>query len=76
MQRLAAGLAARLQWLARGHIGSLCRTLTVLGLDDTGWSAHDVIDMLDRRNVQLGLYSLTGGSQRDPLALFAHLIQQ
>lgn len=66
VQRLAAGLAARLPWLARGHIGSLCRTLTVLGLDDTGWTTHDVIDMLDRRNVQLGLYSLTSSSQRDP----------
>ena len=75
VQRLAAALAARLPWLARGHIGSLCRTLTVLGLDDTGWSASDVIDMLDRRNVQLGLYSLTGGSQRDPLALFAHQVR-
>ena len=75
VQRLAAALGARLPWLARGHIGSLCRTLTVLGLDDTGWSASDVIDMLDRRNVQLGLYSLTGGSQRDPLALFAHQVR-
>jgi len=75
VQRLAAALAARLPWLARGHIGSLCRTLTVLGLDDTRWSASDVIDMLDRRNVQLGLYSLTGGSQRDPLALFAHQVR-
>lgn len=75
VQRLAAGIAQRLPWLARGHIGSLCRTLTVLGLDDTGWSAHDVIDMLDRRNVQLGLYSLTSGSQRDPLALFAHQVR-
>lgn len=75
VQRLAAGIAQRLPWLAHGHIGSLGRTLTVLGLDDTGWSAHDVIDMLDRRNVQLGLYSLTSGSQRDPLALFAHQVR-
>lgn len=75
VQRLAAGIAQRLPWLARGHIGSLCRTLTVLGLDDTGWSAHDVLDMLDRRNVQLGLYSLTSSSQRDPLALFAHQVR-
>lgn len=75
VQRLAAGLAQRLPWLARGHIGSLCRTLAALGLDDTGWSAHDVIDMLDRRNVELGLYSLTGTAQRDPLALFAHQVR-
>lgn len=75
VQRLAAGLAQRMPWLARGHIGSLCRTLTVLGLDDTGWSTHDVINLLDRRNVQLGLYSLATTSQRHPLALFAHQVR-
>lgn len=75
VQRLAAGLAQRLPWLARGHIGSLCHTLLALGLDDTGWTAHDVIDMLDRRNVALGLYSPASGSQRDPLALFAHQVR-
>ncbi len=75
VQRLAAGIAQRLPWLARGHIGSLCRTLTLLGLDDQGWSTQDVIDMLDRRNVQLGLYSLSGSAQRDPLALFAHQVR-
>lgn len=75
VQRLAADLAQRVPWLARGHIGSLCRTLVALGLDDTGWSAHDVIDMLDRRNITLGLYEPYPGSQRDPLALFAHQVR-
>lgn len=75
VQRLAAAIAQRLPWLARGHIGSLCHTLTQLGLDDTGWSAQDVIDMLDRRNSRLGLYSLASSSQRDPLALFAHQVR-
>ncbi len=75
IQRLAAGLAQRLPWLARGHIGSLCRTLAALGLDDTGWSAHDVIEMLDHRNLTLGLYSLPATTQRDPLALFAHQVR-
>lgn len=72
VQRLAASLAMRLPGLSRGHIGSLCRTLTVLGVDDDGWSAQDVLDVLDRRNVTLGWYSLPSSSQREPLALFAH----
>ncbi|MEZ5087739.1 MAG: replication protein [Tessaracoccus sp.] len=75
VQRLAAGLAQRLPWLARGHIGSLCHTLTRLGLDDVGWTAHDVIDMLDRRNLDLGLFEPSPSSQRDPLALFAHQVR-
>ena len=75
VQRLAAEIAARLPWLAHDHIGSLCRTLTVLGLNDTGWGAQDLLDMLDQRNVQHGLYSLASSSQRDPLALFAHQIR-
>ncbi len=75
VQRLAGALAQRLPWLARGHIGSLCRTLMALGLDEDGWSAHDVIDLLDQRNVQLGLYSPPSHAQRDPLALFAHQVR-
>ncbi len=75
VQRLAAGLAQRLPWLARGHIGSLCHTLTRLGLDDVGWTAHDVIDMLDRRNLDIGLFEPSPSSQRDPLALFAHQVR-
>lgn len=75
VQRLAAGLARRLPWLARGHIGALCHTLTVLGIDDTGWSADDLLAAIDARNVAAGLYSVPGSSQRDPLALFAHQVR-
>lgn len=75
VQRLAADLAQRLPWLARGHIGSLCHTLTALGIDDTGWSAHDLVERIDARNVAAGLYSVPSGSQRDPLALFAHQVR-
>lgn len=70
-QRLAAGLAQRLPWLARGHIGSLCHTLHCLGLDDAGWTVGDVLQLLEQRNVSGGLYSVPPGSQRKPLALFA-----
>lgn len=72
VQRLAAGLAQRMPWLARGHIGALCRTLGTLGLDDIGWTPADVITMLDRRNVDLGVYSIDARAQTAPLALFAH----
>lgn len=72
VQRLAGKIAARLPWLAKGHIGSLCRTLACLGLDEDGWTATDVLDLLDRRNVGAGLYALPPSSQRDPLALFAY----
>jgi hypothetical protein len=72
VQRLAGHLARRLPWLARGHIGSLCATLTGLGLDDDGWSANDVMNLLDQRNAENGLYALPPASQRNPLALFAH----
>lgn len=76
VQVLAGHLAARLPWLAAGHIGHLCRTLTTLGIDADGWTAQDVIDLLDRRNAVHGLYSLPVGSQRAPLALFAHQMRE
>ena len=75
VQRLAGRLAQRLPWLARGHIGALCHTLSTLGLDDTGWTAQDVLDLLDRRNAEHGLYSVPSSSQRDPLALLAHQLR-
>jgi len=75
VQRLAAALVQRLPWLAGTHIWALCRTLSALGIDDTGWTAQDLIDMLDHRNVDLGLYSIPGSSQRAPLALFAHQVR-
>ena len=75
VQRLAGRLAQRLPWLARGHIGALCHTLSTLGLDDTGWTAQDVLDLLDRRNAEHGLYSVPSSSQREPLALLAHQLR-
>jgi hypothetical protein len=70
VQRLAARLAQRLPWLARGHIGGLCRVLATHGLDENGWTAQDVIDRLDARNRANGLYSVAPGRQRNPLGLF------
>jgi hypothetical protein len=72
VQRLAAGLALRLPWIASRHIGSLCHLLTTLGLDNNGWTTQDVLGLLETRNQRLGLYSIPPSHQSDPLALFAH----
>jgi len=69
VQRMAAKVAARLPWLARGHIGRLCDILAGLCLDPA-WSADDLIDAIDEHNRVRGLYALPADSQRNPLALF------
>lgn len=70
VQRLAADLARRLPWLARGHIGTLCDALAVLGLDADGWTARDVIAHLDADNIEAGRYQPAPNSQRNPVGLF------
>ena len=75
VQRLAAKIAERLPWLRGSHVWALCRTLMAVGVDEAGWTAQDVIELLDRRNVALGLYSLPSSSQRSPLRLFAHQLR-
>ncbi|MGN6413950.1 hypothetical protein [Flexivirga sp.] len=69
VQRMAARVAARQPWLARGHIGRLCDALTRLDLDPA-WTARDLIDALDQHNRARGMYALPANSQRNPLALF------
>lgn len=71
LQRLAARLAARLPWLATGHIGRLCDALGGLPISP-GWTATDIIDTLDARNRSLGLLALPPSSQHHPAALLAH----
>lgn len=71
VQRLAASLAARLPWLATGHIGRLCDALGALPISPE-WSATDIIETLDARNRHLGLLALPPTSQHDPIALLAH----
>jgi hypothetical protein len=75
VQRLAGKLAQRLPWLARGHIGGLCRVLDTLGLDADGWSAQDVLEHLDARNRAQGLYSIAPTRQRNPLGLLRAQLQ-
>ncbi|MDN6566034.1 MAG: hypothetical protein L0K65_03145 [Actinomyces sp.] len=71
LQRLAARLAARLPWLATGHIGRLCDSLGGLPISPD-WTATDIIDTLDARNRSLGLLALPPTSQHHPAALLAH----
>lgn len=75
MQRLAARLAARLPWLAHRHLWALCRTLAAVGIQPEDWTAGDLVNLLDRRNADRGLYSLAPTTQRDPLALLAHQLR-
>lgn len=76
LQRLAAALNQRLPWLAHGrHIGALCAALTAAGVDET-WTAHDVLEVLDRRNHDQGLYALPPRAQQDPIALLVHQLRQ
>ena len=70
VQQLAAALASRLPWLARGHIGSLCNALTALGIDATTWTAGDVIEHLDAANASAGRTQPAAQDQRNPLGLF------
>lgn len=70
VQRLAAGLAARLPWLAEAHVGHLCRALKALRLDDEGWTVQQVIDALDLDRQQRGLYSVHHQRQRSAVGLF------
>lgn len=76
VQQLAADLARRLPWLARGHIGTLCDALVALGLDSDGWTARDVIDHLDADNVATGRYQLAPTTQRNPVGLFIVQVQR
>lgn len=76
VQRLAARLAARLPWLGRGHSWSLCRTLTRAGIDPRHWTAHDLIEALDQRNRNHGLYALPASSIRCPLAYLAAQLRE
>lgn len=70
VQQLAAALASRLPWLARGHIGSLCSALTTLGIDATTWTARDVIERLDAANAAAGRTQPAAQDQRNPIGLF------
>lgn len=72
VQRLAADLAREVPWLGRGHIGALCDLLANLGLDDTGWTGRDLVNLLDQRNKTRRLDAMPSHVQQRPLALLRH----
>lgn len=76
MQRLAAGLCARMPWLDRAgrHIGRLCAVIERHGLAGQGWTAHTLIEAIDRGRAQLHVGLLDVDEQRDPLRYFAWLL--
>lgn len=45
-------------------------------MDDTTWTAGDVLEALEKRNHSRGLFALPITQQRDPLALLAHQLHQ
>lgn len=70
VQKLGAGLARDVPWLARGHIGHLCHGLEALNLDNIGWTARDVLTLLDTHRRNHGWAGIDPAHQRNPVALF------
>lgn len=76
LQKLAAALAARMPWLARGrHIGHLCDMLTRAGIDPARWTAGTLLRVLDQHTQDAGIRTPDPGTQHDPLAWLAWLIR-
>lgn len=70
VQRLAAELVSICPDLAGNHIGSLCRALERLGLDDKGWTGRDIVEEISRYNKLRGLFEPR--VQHNPVGLFIH----
>lgn len=70
VQKLAAGLARDVPWLARMHIGRLCHGLEVLKVDHDGWTSRDLLTVLDAYRRLHGWAGIDPSHQRDPVALF------
>lgn len=76
VQRLAARLAQRLPWLAQGHIGRLCDLLDDLGLDETTWTAQDILTALENDSIASGMFVPAACQQRNPLGLLRTRLQR
>lgn len=74
VQRLAAELVAISPNLRGSHIGSLCRALESLGIDDTGWTGADIMQLLTRHNQERSLFEPL--IARNPIGLFLHQMRQ
>lgn len=70
LQRLAAHLIARMPWLGREqHPGTLCDALVRAGIDPDRWTAHDVLDLLDRHGRSIGWAYPAADAQASPIGL-------
>jgi hypothetical protein len=76
VQRLAAQLARRMPWLARErHIGALARLLQRHGLNvDAGWSADQVLMVLEQHLHSTGRRVPDPAQQRNPLGYLNTLL--
>ena len=74
-QRLAGELAARLPWLAQGrHIGTVSLFLRRLGISGQDWTAHGLLEAVNRFCTDAGVRTVDPRTHRDPAAYLAWLI--
>lgn len=76
LQKLAAKLALRVPWLGRGHIGALCQTLALAGVDPTRWDAPGLLWAIDTRNRELGWDAPIPETPHRRLRLLAYQLAQ
>lgn len=76
LQTLAAKLALRVPWLGRGHLGALCQTLALAGVDPTRWDVPGLLGAIDERNRALGWDASIPETQHRRLRLLAHQLAQ
>jgi hypothetical protein len=75
-QRLAGELAARLPWLSPGrHVGTVSNFLARLHLSSHDWTAHGLLDALNRFCTETGVRMVDPQTHRDPAAYLAWLIK-
>jgi hypothetical protein len=75
-QRLAGELAARLPWLSPGrHVGTVSNFLSRLHLSGHDWTAHGLLDALNRFCTETGTRMVDPNTHRDPAAYLAWLIK-
>jgi|GEM_PF-2135030 hypothetical protein len=77
IQRLAAGLCARMSWLERAtsHVGKLCDVLAAHGLAGRGWTAESLLDAIQRGRLERRIPLVDVTSQRDSFGYFVWLLR-
>lgn len=77
IQRLAAGLCARMTWLDRAtsHVGKLCDVLVTHDLGGRGWTAQSLLDAIQRGGLERRIALVDIASQRDPFGYFVWLLR-